>query len=240
MSFKSLSTVSILWLAAITLCLAVGNVSASTISKTNSAINYTSQTHEQPNLKSVNGRIEVGDGLKVGDVKTTNGRIRLGDEVVAKDVRTTNGSIAVGRGGTLDSVRSTNGSLSIEGGKVKGDVRTTNGAIRIEDESVIEGNVISANGHIELDEAKVKDNVELSNGRMDLRRAEIGGDVVIHERRGSSWFGRHKKPVVVIGAETVVKGDIIARQEIELFVHESAKVGNIVGAEAQTFSGRNP
>jgi hypothetical protein len=41
----------------------------------------------------------------------------------------------------------------------------------------------------------------------------------------------------VIGPDSEVVGAIVFKREVELFVHESARIGRVDGAEAKRYSG---
>ena len=222
-----------------------GSGLAATISKSNGAIILTEQQSGEPDLKTVNGRIAVGDGLQVGNVRTTNGSISIGEKSRAKQVRTVNGSISIDTGSTVDEVRTTNGSMRLTQVRVKGDLQTTNGSIKASDNTHVEGSVLTTNGGVYLDEASVDNDVRFANGKTVLNDSTVGGNIVVDEsshQHGWSLFGwgKNKKPVLIIGRKSIVKGDIIAHQDIELYIHESAQVGGIEGAEAQYFKGERP
>jgi hypothetical protein len=236
------SFVTIILSVLLTIAITASPAVSSTISKTNSSIILNSEQSGRPDLKSVNGRIEVGDGLKVGNVKTTNGRISLGEAVIAGTVRTTNGRIAVGDGSEVEDIRTTNGSIQVQGVNVDGDIRTTNGSIKASDNTKVEGHVITSNGGIYLDHTTVGNDVRLRNGSVNLSDSLVKGDIIIEEDNSWSLFswGNNKKPRVIIGPNSEVKGSVIARQDIELYIHESAKVGSIEGAEAEYYSGDRP
>jgi len=51
---------------------------------------------------------------------------------------------------------------------------------------------------------------------------------------------KNRIPKVIVGPDSEIKGSVIAHQEIELYVHESAKINGIVGADAIYFSGDQP
>ncbi len=215
---------------------------ASEIKKTNGSIILPAQDPDGSDLRTVNGRIEVGEGLSVGNVKTVNGRISIGPNATAKNVKTTNGRIYIEEGTSTDSLRTTNGRIYVEASTVNGNVRTTNGNIELEDGTKVDGSVITSNGGIKLRDSFVAKDIETRNGKVRVDNSEIRGDLIIEEKRGWSLFGFGKwdKPEVIIGPKSVIEGDIIARQDIRLHIHESASVGGIEGAEAEYFSGNRP
>jgi len=67
--------------------------------------------------------------------------------------------------------------------------------------------------------------------------ARVEGDVHVQPRRRGDM---QRNVRVVIGRNAVVEGTLRMERRVELFVHESAEVGEIVGAEAETFRGDEP
>jgi hypothetical protein len=66
-------------------------------------------------------------------------------------------------------------------------------------------------------------------------RSEMGGILV--EGAGSEWRGARRVPRIVIGAGAVVSGALRFDREVDLYVHATARVGPITGANAIKFSG---
>ena len=73
----------------------------------------------------------------------------------------------------------------------------------------------------------------------------VNGDVIVE--KPSSWgWGKSKKrkPRIVIGPGSTVKGNIDVEREVDLFISESAKVGGVTGEmsmdDAVRFSGDKP
>jgi hypothetical protein len=66
---------------------------------------------------------------------------------------------------------------------------------------------------------------------------------IIVKKPQRSWglnWGRSRPPRIVIGAGSVVEGTLTFEQEVELYVHDSARVGAITGAKAVSYSGDRP
>jgi carbonic anhydrase/acetyltransferase-like protein (isoleucine patch superfamily) len=72
--------------------------------------------------------------------------------------------------------------------------------------------------------------------------ARVLGAITVTKPRGS-WFGgwgRSDVPRVIIGPRAEVTGPLHFEREVELYVHETARVGEISGAKAIRFSGDTP
>lgn len=193
------------------------------ISKVNTSIKAEAGT-EYGDLSTVNGSITVEDGAVAETVDTVNGSVRLRDRASVGSAETVNGSVALGTDVTVDEDLSTvNGSITVErGGRIGGKVETVNGRIEIE-ATQIGGGIETVNGDITVGADSV-----------------VRGGILIEKPKGSWFGGKSRPPRVVIGPNAVVEGMLDFRREVELFVHQTAKVGTIKGATAQTFSGRTP
>ena len=173
------------------------------------------------NFRTVNGEIRLGDGAKVKDCATVNGTVDVGEGVRAGDLETVNGNLRLGR----DS-------------QVKGHVKVVNGYIEIGTGSHVEGFVASVNGKIELDGARVGGDLSNVNGGMLVTRGSVvEGDLVVKD----PGEDRHSRvPRIIIGPNSKVLGDLRFERPVELFVHTTAEIGSVDGAEAVEFSGDEP
>jgi len=163
---------------------------------------------------TVNSSINLGDNTETGDVSSVNGSIRIGDNSFVKSVDSVNGSIRIGTDVTVDrGIDAVNGGISLKPGCEVGDDITT------------------VNGGVSLENTRVAGNVETVNGKLEiLDRSEVSGDVVV--RKPGGWnFGKRKPVYVEIGKDVVVHGKLIFEQPVRLRLHDSAKVGEIVGDE---------
>ena len=172
-------------------------------------------------LSTVNGGIDLQRGARAGDVETVNGGVDAGDEVATRDVSTVNGGIHFGRdariGGDLETV---NGGIFVDrGGRVEGGVGTVNGAIGLVDTDVAEG-IATVNG-------------DLTVG--------IGSHVrggIRYEKPDHQWISfKQRNPRVVIAQDARVDGPLVFEHEVSLYVHDSATIGPVSGAEAVRYSG---
>ena len=166
---------------------------------------------------TVNKSIRIDENSTVGDVDSVNGSIRIGANSSVISVEAVNGSIQLGNDVTVDKgIDAVNGAITVEPGcEVGGDVGTINGGIRLKNTRVA-GVVETVNGQIRI-----------------LEGSEIAGNVVV--RQTKSWgTNKRRKPVrVEIGKDVVVHGDLIFEQAVELKIHDTARVGEIIGDEVE-------
>jgi len=194
-------------------------------------------------IDKVNGAVRAQSGQEYGELETVNGSIRVERDARVDSASTVNGSIRIDDGAQVGSAETVNGSVTIgESVVVSGTAETVNGALSIGRASRVEGKAITVNGRIELEQAEVNGGIETVNGDILVGDGStVRGGIKI-EKSNVGWFnwGEQKKPRVVIGANAVVEGELVFEREVELFVHETARVGRITGAEVQRYSGSQP
>jgi predicted acyltransferase (DUF342 family) len=197
---------------------------------------------------SVNGSITVGDGAVVtGTLKTVNGKVRIGDDARVQNAITVNGSLSVGDGATAAYLETVNGSISL-GVKAtaSGDIEAVNGRISLAEGSEAGKDVSNINGDMSLDGSVVGGSVSTVNGNIELKnQSTIKGDLIIE--KPSMWsFGNKKSrmPEIVVGPGSTVGGVIRVEREVKLYISESAEVGGVEGvmsmSDAERFSGDRP
>lgn len=194
-------------------------------------------------IDKVNGAIRTEAGIEYGDLETVNGSISIEKGTRADHASTVNGSIRVDDEAIVGSLETVNGGVDIGAAvEVAQDVSTVNGSIGVERGSHVLGKLETVNGRIETEGAEIGKGVATVNGDIT-----IGADSIVHggilvEKPSMGWFNfsEPKKPRVVIGPNAVVNGTLTFEREVELFVHDTAKVGTITGATAVKFSGATP
>jgi predicted acyltransferase (DUF342 family) len=166
-------------------------------------------------VSTVNKSIRIDDNSTAGNVDTVNGSVRIGDSSAVKSVDTVNGSIKLGNDVRVErGVESVNGAVTLKPGcRVDGNVDTVNGSIRLQD-TVVGGDVTTVNGGIRL-----------------LEGTEVSGSVVVRKPNGWSHNNRRKPVKVEIGENVLVHGDLVFEHPVELRLHDSARVGEIIGEE---------
>ena len=193
-------------------------------------------------ISKVNKSIQAEAGTEYGDLSTVNGAVSVGDGAVAEAVETVNGSVRIGDRASVDSAETVNGSVTLgRDVAVTRGLETVNGAITIDSGGRIGGGIETVNGRIELDATEVGGRLETVNGDITVgANSHVRGGIII-EKPSGNWFSSNSRPPrVVIGPNATVEGTLDFQREVELFVHETAKVGTIKGASAKRFSGATP
>ena len=169
------------------------------------------------NHNTVNKSIRIDDNSTTGKIDSVNGSIRIGANSFVKSIDSVNGSIELGKAVTVDGgVDAVNGAIKIQSGSQVGDdVETVNGGIRLENTSVA-GDVRTYNGQLRI-----------------LQGSEVTGNVVVRKSKGWSSNKRRKPVRVEIGEDVIIHGDLIFEHAVELKLHDSARVGEIIGDEVE-------
>ncbi len=187
-------------------------------------------------IDKVNGAIRTEAGVEYGDLETVNGSINVAPDVVAGSAETVNGSIAIGERAQLGDAETVNGGISAgRSARIDGDAETVNGAISLDAGSSVGGQVSTVNGSIRLDAAQVGRGIETVNGDIDiLNGSHVRGGILV-QKPSTGWFNSStpRVPRVVIGANSVVEGELVFEREVDLRVDPSAKIGAVRGAKAQ-------
>lgn len=173
-----------------------------------------------------------------GSHSTVNKSIRIGDDSTAGDVDSVNGSIRIGAGSFVESVDSVNGSIKL-GNDVTVDksIDAVNGAINLAAGCEVGGNVETVNGGIRMENARVAGDVETFNGKLRiLQGSEVSGNVLVRKSKGWSSNKRRKPVKVEIGQDVIIHGDLIFEHAVELDLHDSARVGEIIGENVEMVS----
>lgn len=198
-------------------------------------------THDD-DISVVNGSIRIGKDCRVnGEVSSVNGSVQVGHNSVLGEVSAVNGSLSVGDNVTVNGpVENVNGRISIgQGSRVSGSVSTVNGQVRFESGSSADGTVSTVNGRITLLGAEVAA-LGTTNGVLEvLEGSHVKGRLRVIRPKGFS-LGDDERVRVVIGAESVVDGPLVFERPVDLFVHESARIGEVEGADPQRYSGEEP
>ena len=197
---------------------------------------------------TVNGSITVGrDAVIDGSLETVNGTIRVGDNSRIGGASTVNGSVRLAPGVTATEVGSVNGSLRLaENVTVDGEVSVVNGKVEIEQGCRVAADVSNVNGEIRIAGAEIGGDLTTVNGDVQLTdNAVLRGDLVIEKPNNWGWgHSSQRKPRVVIGPGASVHGEIVLEREVELYISDTAEVGEVSGVmsleDAIRFSGKEP
>lgn len=203
---------------------------------------------ETGSQSSVNGSITIGENAVVdGRVKTVNGSVRIRAGATVGDASTVNGGVKLGDRVSADSVETVNGGIKVgEAGKIDGSITAVNGRIFLDDGTTVGSDISNVNGHIELTGASVGGDMSTVTGDISLLNGSVvSGDLLVEKPKGKRW-GKNskKKPKIVIGPGSRVEGSLTFEHEVELYISDTADVGEIKGVMtmemAVRFSGERP
>ncbi|MEM1411839.1 MAG: polymer-forming cytoskeletal protein [Pseudomonadota bacterium] len=163
---------------------------------------------------SVNKSISVEANSSAGEVDSVNGSIRIGNRAVVTSIESVNGTVNVD-----------------EDAKVERHVEVVNGTINLAEGVEVGGTIASVNGSIRTRNAAIAGDVHTVNGGIALLDGSIvEGNVKVRKPQG--WSSNKSKPVkVTIGEDVQVFGDLIFEQPVELHIHASARVGEVIGKD---------
>ena len=174
-----------------------------------------------------------------GSYSTLNKSITLGDNAMAGSIDSVNGSIRIGANSFVGSVESVNGAIILGNDvTVDGSVEAVNGTIMLEPGCEVGERIETVNGAIHMENTRVAGDVETVNGSIRiLDRSEVSGNVLV--RKPGGWVASHRqKPLQVeIGQDVVVHGNLVFEHAVELRLHETARVGEIIGDEVTMIDG---
>lgn len=190
-------------------------------------------------FSTVNGNVKVGVNAEVdGDIELVNGSVTLARGARAESIETVNGPVSLDEKAKVESIETVNGSVEIAAsGQVEKDIETVNGHISLAQDVEVD-DIVAVNGLIELFGAHVKGDVSNYNGGMHLDAgATVYGDVKV-QKPDNGWS--NSTPIIVIGKDVVIKGNLDVERPIKLYVHESAEIGRLQGAEAETYTSEQP
>jgi len=189
---------------------------------------------------TVNGSITVGSNSHVGDLSTVNGSVKVYSNSVIGEASTVNGSIIFSEGVKAESAETVNGSIKLATGcKIEKDVETVNGSITAASECDIGGDYETVNGKLKAINTKIHGNIKTVNGSIILLDGTTAyEDIIIRKSKGFFNKSKKKKPVVVLGKNVTVKGELIFERPVTLYIHSTADVDDdIENAEIERFSG---
>lgn len=193
-------------------------------------------------IDKVNGSIHVPDNATVGKLSTVNGSIHVGDGAHAASAITVNGSIHLGTNATIDALDTVNGGIHVGAGtKIARTIEAVNGSITLATGADVAGKVSNVNGGIALTAAHVGGGIETTSGDIDVgANSRVEGGMLVN--KDNSWFrfGVSRDPRVIIGPHAIVKGDLVFKRAVQLYVSDSATIGKIDGAKAIPFSSDKP
>ncbi|HEY4366404.1 MAG TPA: hypothetical protein VGN07_04160 [Steroidobacteraceae bacterium] len=201
------------------------------VSKVNGSV-HVAAGEQTGDVETVNGSIQIDAGASVGNVETVNGSVRVGDRATAKALNTVNGGISLGADSKADSLETVNGKLQVaESAQIAGNVTATNGTLSLARGASVGGEVSNVNGAMTLEGAHIGRGLHTSTGDITLRAgSRIDGGILVKKTTPSLFNWHHRNPRIVIGPDVVVTGPLKFEREVDLYVSDRAKVGQIEGA----------
>ena len=204
------------------------------------AVSAGDQITDGGDISRVNKSISVAAGSRAGDLDTVNGSISVGADSVIESADTVNGSVRVAEGVHAEWLETVNGSIGIGArASISEHVETVNGSVTLAEDAEVAGNAETVNGSFKLaPRAHIGGQIVTHNGDITLHDdARVDGGILVKKSR-TSWFssGNQRIPVITIGPRAQV-GDLTFEREVELKVHESARIGAVSGASVQRFGG---
>lgn len=190
-------------------------------------------------LDSVNGGISIQRGATVASAETVNGGISIEEGATVGSAETVNGGISIASRVMLGSAETVNGGIRVDDdSQVSGNLETVNGGIRIGARSAVAGDAETVNGGIRLDGGTVRGTLRTVNGDITLSRGAQAGAIEIEEPNRGWWnWGGEKLPRVVIGPEAKVNGPMVFKREVRLYVHTTARIGEVRGTTPVRYDG---
>jgi DUF4097 and DUF4098 domain-containing protein YvlB len=194
-------------------------------------------------LETVNGSIRVETGAKTGDVETVNGSVHLESGVSIGDAETVNGSIKADGKLNAGSLETVNGSIRLGEQSRVGGIETVNGSIFADRGSDISRSVETVNGAIGLVDTDVHGGIATVNGDITVGvGSHVRGGITV-EKPNNNWMPvsmKQRKLRIVIGPDAIVEGPMVFKREVTLYVHKSARVGQVTGATAVRYDTPRP
>ena len=154
-----------------------------------------------------------------------------------------NGSITAQAGQSYGDLSTVNGGIDLQRGAKVEDVETVNGGIFLDRGSNVRRGVSTVNGGIGLVDTDLGGGIETVNGDITVGvGSHVKGGIHVEKPNGNWGFrmGKQKIPRVVIGPNAVVEGNLVFERDVKLYVHQSARIGNVSGATAQRYNTATP
>lgn len=188
-------------------------------------------------ISKVNGSITAEAGQAYGDLETVNGSIKVRSGATTHSIETVNGGIVVEEGASTGSVSTVNGKIEL-GPRVMagGNLETVNGSIFVDRGSQVDGGVETVNGGIGLVETRLSNSIKTVNGDITVGvGSQVGGGIHVEKPSFGISLSAPRKPRIIIGPKASVAGELRFERDVVLYVHRTASIGPVVGAEPVPF-----
>ena len=125
-----------------------------------------------------------------------------------------------------------------------GDITTVNGSVFADHGDRLSKDVETVNGAIGLVDTDLGGGIETVSGDITVGvGSHVKGGIRVekpNQHGFSLHFGKQRPPRIVIGPNAVVDGALVFEREVTLYVHDSARIGQVTGATAKRYSGATP
>lgn len=192
-------------------------------------------------LSTVNGSIRVESGAKAGEVSTVNGSVHLESGAQVGDTETVNGGIEGDRNVRVGAMETVNGDVRLGQQARVGSIETVNGSVFVDRGGEIAKNVETVNGAIGLVDTDLQGGIATVNGDITVGiGSHVRGGITVEKPNGN-WtpvnIGSKRKPRIIIAQDAVVDGALVFKREVNLYVHSSARIGEVTGATPVRYDG---
>lgn len=162
-------------------------------------------------------------GVSVAGAGGASNDIKIADNDTGGELVTTSGDIYIGLKSLAQSAQSDTGSITInQGANVSGKVATVSGAIQV-------------------DGAHVGGGIETARGDINIgANSQIDEGILVRALYTGVFFGTERRPRIVIGPHAQIRGTLKFKHDVDLFVSDTATIGDVDGAKVQKFSGAQP
>ena len=207
-------------------------------------------------ISTLGGDIRLANHVQAGDVSSISGNISTAENVTVDEVSSINGNIRIGTGNRIKGdINNATGQTYIDRRtQIQGNLGTAIGAVGIVD-STIHGNITAYDSDLTVDaNSRVQGNIfycasnpkgfisslfnRLSTNDKQQRTESAQKAVCAHStinRKHDAFL-----PTVIIGKQAIVDGDLTFQRRVRLYVHETAKIGKVNGAEVIRFNSDKP
>lgn len=194
-------------------------------------------------IDKVNGSITASAGQTYGSLTTVNGGIHVEDGVTTGNAETVNGSITIGDNARTGSLETVNGGIHLGHDVQAGDITTVNGGVFADHGDRLGKDIETVNGAIGLIHAELAGDIRTVNGDITVGvNSHVHGGIHVQKNNTHGWnihFTKQKPPRIVVGPGATVDGPLVFDREVVLYVHDSAKIGPVTGAQVRHFSGEH-
>jgi predicted acyltransferase (DUF342 family) len=193
-------------------------------------------------LETVNGSIRVEAGANTGDISTVNGSVHLETGANVGDAETVNGGIEADGKGKTGSLETVNGNIRLGEQSRVAKIETVNGSVFVDRGGDVAHDVETVNGAIGLVDTDVHGSISTVNGDITVGAGSFVHGGITVAKPNSNWMPvsvRQRKLRIIVGPNAVVEGPMVFKREVNLYVHKTARIGQVAGATAVRYEGAN-